>query len=303
MILLIIGVILAIVAIIMFGCAIVFTDSDDKKAVTTGGAIAAAIAAALIVVSCIGTVPTGHTGVVTTFGRVESYTLDSGVHMVAPWQNIVKMDNRVQKETVNLSCFSSDIQEVNMVFTINYQIKKSDAMTIYSTIGKKYYETVVQPSIAESVKIVAARYSAEELVGMRSKLAEEIESDLANKLTAYNIEVVGTSIEDMDFTDAFTDAVEKKQVATQEKLTAQTEAEKKVIEAQAAADVRKVEADAQAYEKLAIAEAEAAANREIAESLTRNLIDYYYANRWDGKLPTVTGNSGSAIFDFRDIAE
>ena len=260
-------------------------------------AIAAVLAAALCVLSCVATVPTGHTGVVTTFGRVENYTLDAGVHMVKPWQQVVKMDNRVQKQTVKLACFSSDIQEVNMSYTINYQIRKADAMTLYSTVGVSYYNTVVSPNIAEAVKVATARYTAEELVGMRDELANAIELILSDKLEQYNIEVVSTSIEDMDFTDAFTDAVEAKQVAQQNKLKAQTEAEQRVIEANAAAEVRKVQADAEAYELLARAEAEAEANRKISESLTRDLIDYAYAQRWDGKLPRiVSGQEGGGVF-------
>ena len=43
---------------------------------------------------------------------------------------------------------------------------------------------------------------------------------LPASLAAYNIELVGASIENMDFTDAFTDAVEAKQVAEQNKLRA-----------------------------------------------------------------------------------
>ena len=39
----------------------------------------------LVFVGSIVTVGTGHTGVVTTFGRVEDYTLDAGFHMKAPW--------------------------------------------------------------------------------------------------------------------------------------------------------------------------------------------------------------------------
>ena len=115
-------------------------------------AIALVLSAALTVLSCVATVPTGHTGVVTTFGKVEDYTLDAGVHLVKPWQQVVKMDNRVQKQTVKLACFSSDIQEVNMAYTINYQIRKADAMTLYSSVGVAYYDTVVSPNIAEAVK-------------------------------------------------------------------------------------------------------------------------------------------------------
>ena len=257
-------------------------------------AIALVIAAALCVLSCVTTVPTGHTGVVTTFGHVENFTLDAGVHMVKPWQQVVKMDNRVQKQTVKLACFSSDIQEVNMAYTINYQIRKADAMTLYSTVGVAYYSTVVSPNIAEAVKVATARYTAEELVGMRDELANAIELILSEKLEQYNIEVVSTSIEDMDFTDAFTDAVEAKQVAQQNKLKAQTEAEQRVIEANAAAEVKKVQADAEAYEVLARAEAEAEANRKISESLTRDLIDYNYAQNWDGRLPSILSGQGQS---------
>ena len=256
-----------------------------------------------VALSCVQSVPTGHTGVVTTFGKVENTTLDSGVHFVMPWQKVVKMDNRVQKQTADLSCFSSDIQEVNLTYTINYQIKKSDAQNIYRTIGVDYYHTVIQPCITESVKVVTARYTAEQLVGKRNELASAIEEDLAGKLLSYNIELVSTSIENMDFTDAFTDAVEAKQVAQQNKLRAETEAEQKVIEAKAAAEVRKVNADAAAYEVRAKAEAEAEANRMISESLTQSLISYTYAQTWDGKLPTVMTGEGSSMLPVLDVNE
>ena len=243
--------------------------------------VGALFCAGILLLSCFETVPTGHTGVVTTFGRVENTTLDSGVHFKLPWQKVVKMDNRVQKQTVTMPCFSSDIQEVNMVYTLNYQIKKSDAQNIYRTIGESYYQTVVQPCIAESVKVATAQYTAEQLVGSRSELAEKIEADLTQKLLAYNIELVSTSIENMDFTDAFTDAVEAK----------------------AAAEVRKVNADAEAYEVRAKAEAEAEANRLISESLTQSLIDYTYAQAWNGKLPTVMTGDGSSMVPVLDVNE
>ena len=259
----------------------------------------------LIALSCYVSVPTGHTGVVTTFGSVENYTLEAGMHFKLPWQEVIKMDNRVQKSTQELPCFSSDIQEVNITYTVNYQISKQDAMTIYKTIGTGYFNTVIAPCITESVKIVTARYSAEALVSSRSLMAEEIEQVLEAKLRAYNIELVGTSIENMDFTDAFTDAVEAKQVAEQNKLRAETEAEQRVIEANAAAEIKKVEADAAAYELLTKAQAEAEANQKIAESLTESLIAYTYVETWDGKLPTVmTGENGMVpVLNITEAAE
>lgn len=263
------------------------------------------IGVGLIAMSCYTSVPTGHTGVVTTFGSVENYTLEAGIHFKLPWQEVIKMDNRVQKSTLEMSCFSSDIQEVTMTYTVNYQISKQDAMTIYKTIGTNYYNTVIAPCITESVKIVTARYNAEELISSRSEMAQQIEEELEGKLLAYNIVLVGTSTENMDFTDAFTDAVEAKQVAEQNKLRAQTEAEQRVIEANAAAEIKKVEAEADAYEVKTRAEAEAEANRKIAESLTDALIAYQYAQSWDGKLPTFMNGEGGMLpmFDMGELVQ
>ena len=247
--------------------------------------VLAAVIALIFAISCFSFVTTGHTGVVTLFRKVEDYTLDSGVHFKNPFARVIKMDNRIQKESVELSCFSSDIQEVEVVFTLNYQISKEYAMNIYKTIGKNYFDTAVSPIITESVKTVAARYTAEDLINKRNELAMAIETDMKEKLLIFNIELVSTSIEDMDFTDAFTDAVEAKQVAAQNKLRAETEAAQRVVEAEAEAQIRRVTAEAEAYEILQRAEAEAQANQKLAESITDRLIEYRYYEVWDGKLP------------------
>ena len=246
-------------------------------------------------ISCTVKVPTGHTGIVTTFGRVEDGTLDAGISFKLPWQKVVKMDNRVQKQTIELSCFSADIQEVSMVYTVNYQIDKENAQNIYRTVGTDYYNTAVAPCITEAVKIVTAQYTAEELVANRSNLAMAIEQELAEKLIQYDVELVSTSIEDMDFTDAFTNAVEEKQIATQNKLTAETNAETARIEAQAEADIKVIEAEAEADALLIRAEAEAEANEKIAASLTDGVLQKMYYETWNGELPTVYGGDGNLI--------
>jgi regulator of protease activity HflC (stomatin/prohibitin superfamily) len=279
--------------------------------------VAVGIAAILLIVlacSCFATVPTGHTGIITTFGKVENQTLEAGMHFKLPWQKVINMDNRNQKSTLTLTCFSSDIQEVSVVYTINYQIEKKNAQNIYKSIGTDYFNTVMTPRINEAVKKMVALYDAEALIESREKLSTEIFDILVKDLAAYNVQVVSASIENIDFTDAFTSAVEAKQVAAQNKLKAEIEqeqanneakaaAERAKIEAQAKADaakiaaeaaaevaktkanadaeVARIEADAEEYRK----EKEAAANKAVADSLTPELLQYFYINGWDGKLP------------------
>ena len=282
--------ILAIILAIAGICITIYNGCENGAGPAIGSAIATVIICGILFgVSFIGTVPTGYTGILTTFGKVENVTLDAGLNTKAPWQKIITMDNRVQKQTVELSCFSSDIQEVSMMYTVNYQISATNAMTIYKTIGVNYYNNVIVPNITEAVKTCTAKYTAEALVNNRNELSVAIEEDLTNRLNSYNIILVSTAIEDMDFTDAFTNAVEAKQVAQQNKLKAETEAEQKVIEAEAAAKVKAVEADAEAYKIKIKADAEAAANKEIAASLTEALINYMYYQTWNGELPEVSG--------------
>ncbi|MBO5196475.1 MAG: prohibitin family protein [Clostridia bacterium] len=282
----ILGTILALILFVIFGFK---KDGKGYTWAVNAKQFIALLGILVMAASCVAKVPTGHTGVVTTFGHVEDYTYEAGIHLKNPLSNVINMDNRTQKETLELSCFSSDIQEVNITYTVNFQIDKENAQTIYKTIGEKYYDKIIIPRIQDSVKTVAAKFTAENLVGSRNDLSEQIETVLKESLAEHNIQLVGSSVENMDFTDAFTEAVEAKQVAEQNKLKAQTEAQQKVIEAEAAAQVKVIEAQAEADAILAKATAEAEANQKLAASITDELIDYQYAEKWDGELPQITG--------------
>lgn len=215
---------------------------------------------------CIASVDTGHVGVVKTFGKVEDYTFDSGFHLKAPWNSVTQINNQVQKTTIELPCFSSDIQEVNTTYTVNYQIAKGNAQNLYRDIGVNYLDTVVNPTIQETVKTIIARYTAEDLIAKRAEVAVEIETLLTTNLSRYNIDVSSTAIENMDFTDSFTAAVEAKAVAAQQKLQAQIEQERLTMEAKQAAERAQVEAQAQAAVNKINAEAQAEVDKIKAEA-------------------------------------
>lgn len=132
----------------------------------------------------------------------------------------------------------------------------------------------------------------------------------------YGITIISIAIEDIDFTDAFTNAVEAKQVAAQNKLTAETEQAQKTMEEQAAAERAVIAANAEAEKAIIAANAdlevvkvqaeaalyagekEAEMNKRISESLTGGLVDYYWIKQWDGKLPTtVLDSNGNYMID------
>ena len=276
------------------------------------GSVIALIVAIILAFSMIKTVPTGYTGILTTFGKVEPNAVSAGVHVIAPWQKIVKLDNRTQKVSVETDTFSKDIQQVKVSLAVNFCIDQATAQELYKTVGVNYYESVVLPRILENVKAVVAEYSAENLVAKRGELSDEILTRLTDDAAAYGINIISISVEDIDFTDEFTDAVERKQVASQNKLAAETEQAQKTMEEQAAADRAVISAKAKAEQDVIAANAElevtkiqaeaalyagekeAEMNKRIAESLTPNLVKYYYIKQWEGVLPkTVLGEDNS----------
>ena len=322
----IIGVILAIICIVVG-----VVKYDDEHLITSKSlrTVFKTFIPLIVVALCtffgsISIVPTGNTGVVTVFGHVEDYTLDAGFHCIAPWKDVVNMDNRTQIYTTALSCFSSDIQEVSVAYSVNYCISKADAQTIYRTIGTGYLETVMEPKIQEAVKGVIAKYNAEKLVEQRGTLSTQIDEVLTASLIPYNIEVVSTSLANIDFTDSFTNAVEAKQVAEQNKLRAQTEQEQAIIEANAAAERQVIQAQAQADASVVAAKAdaevqqigadaaeyagkkEAAILSNIGEQMTKypGLEKYYYFQHWNGELPeTMLGSNTGIIMDMTSTSK
>ena len=287
-------------------------EMDEFKWGHMVGSFVVLIVAVILAFSMIKTVPTGYTGILTTFGKVEPNTVSAGVHVIAPWQKIVKLDNRTQKVSVETDTFSKDIQQVKVSLAVNFCIDQATAQELYKTVGVNYYESVVLPRILENVKAVVAEYSAENLVAKRGELSDEILTRLTDDAAAYGINIISISVEDIDFTDEFTDAVERKQVATQNKLAAETEQAQKTMEEQAAADRAVISAKAKAEQDVIAANAElevtkiqaeaalyagekeAEMNKRIAESLTPNLVKYYYIKQWEGVLPkTVLGEDNS----------
>lgn len=260
-------------------------------------------------------VPAGHTGILTTFGKVEDRILTEGLNWKSPFQKVIKMDNRTQKKVEEFQAFSSDIQEVNIMLAVNYSINQETAQNLYRTVGVEYYTNIVYPRLLESTKSVFSSYTAEQLIGNRENLSNEIKDLVIPDVARYGIIISDISVQDIDFTDAFTNAVEAKQVAAQDKLTAETkqaqltmeaeqEAQRQVIKAQADAEqakiaaqadleVTKIQADAAEYAGLK----EAIRIKAISQALTQDVLKYYYIQQWNGKLPdTMLSDNISYLF-------
>lgn len=288
--------------------------------------IAIVLAVIVIIASCISIVPTGHTGILTTFGRVEDKNLPEGINFHAPWQTITTMTNKEQIFTETNLCFSADLQEVSYTYTVKYSLSSSATPNIYKTVGVNYFDVLIKPHVNNAIKAEFGLVKAENMTELRTQLQDNIDTTVSTLASQYGIEVT-VVIDDFDFSDAYTDAIEAKQVAEQEALrdktqqqmetertrqeaertriqaendaavreiNANAEAEAARIKAQADFEVAQLEADAIAYK----GEKEAEATKALAEAITDDVVAYEYAQNWSGELPTyMMGNGTLPIVD------
>lgn len=286
-----------------------------------------ALAGITMFIACTSTVPTGHTGILSTFGRVEDISLGNGLNFHKPWQTIVTMTNKEQTFTESNLSFSKDLQEVAYTYTVKYSLLSSAAPSIYKTVGTDYFNILIKPQVNNAVKVAFGKREAQKMTENRLAIQNEINDSVRAYAVDYGIEVM-VFLDNFDFTDAYTNAVEAKQVAEQEalrdktqqqmetertrqtaertkiqaendaairKINADADAEAARVKAQADYDVAQLEADAIAYRGQKEAEATAA----LAAAITPEVVSYQYAQNWSGELPQymMGGNGALPIID------
>ncbi len=234
----------------------------------------------IIGANCFTIVDAGHTGVIVTLGKVNEGVLQEGIHVKAPFiQKIIKIDNRIVKLEVDTEAFSKDLQTVTTTIAINYRVDTSKSYSIYKNIGANYEQVLVTPAVNEVLKAITAKYTAEESVTNRTLISDGLIKGLNEKLNAIGLYVADVNIINFDFSEAFIDAIEEKQVAEQKLLKAETEKQTAITNAEAEAQATKIKADA-----------EAEANNKIKNSLNDDIIRSKFYDKWDGRLPEAMGS-------------
>lgn len=247
--------------------------------------IAIIVVVAILLMNSLTVVQAGHTGVVTTFGKVNEGVLQEGIHFKIPFaQAVVMIDNRIQKLEVNTEAFSKDLQSVNTMLAINYRVDTAKSYSIYKNIGADYESVLVVPAVNEVLKAITATYTAEESVTNRQLISDGLVKGLNDKLNDIGLYVTDVNIIDFDFSEAFITAIEEKQVAQQKLLKAETEKKTSITNAQADAEAKKIRA-----------QGEAEANKSISASLTDQVLENKKIEKWNGELPRVSGGSGTII--------
>lgn len=185
----------------------------------------------IILINSIKVIPTGYVGIKTRFGKVQDDVITEGLNTKVPFiENVVKIDCRTKKIEKSSEGSTKDMQTAIVTIALNYNVVKDSSNILYKEVGKNYEDIIIIPSVLESTKSAMAQYTAEEFITKRAEVSNKIQETLIAKIEKRGFKVTEFNITNIEFSDEYNKAIEKKAVKQQEVFTAQAELEKQKIQ-------------------------------------------------------------------------
>jgi regulator of protease activity HflC (stomatin/prohibitin superfamily) len=208
---------------------------------------------------------------------------------------------------------SNEGQQINLDVVIQYQVIKEEAALLYQDWGGAdiafVQDQVVRQYTRSQVPVVASKYGWEEITsGKRDVINNEISQGLNTEFAKRHMRLISFAVREVHLPQSLQTALDQKiqaqQQAEQQKYQlqqAKVKAEQDVAQATGQANALKAQAEGEAQATLTRAKAQAEANRQLAQSLTPELIRYQQLQRWDGKLPVFSGGNATPLIDATSI--
>jgi regulator of protease activity HflC (stomatin/prohibitin superfamily) len=299
-------------AVLIIGAIIAFNKESGIRVVAS---VILGAAIALFGMSFV-IIPSGYTGVKTTFGQIAEETLPNGFNWKTPFIEFIEIVNNkqqdagfAQKDSKIWGETSEKVPVYMADVTVTYQIDNEKSAWIYANVSDYKSQLISDAMVASALKDAAVQFTAEQ-VTVRSNIEpaaqKELQESLDNKYGQNVVHILKVVINNMDFEDSYNEAINQKNLASKQaeaqaiqnqieidKATKDAETQRIAAEAQATAETAKAQGEADAIRIKA--EAEAEANRKLSESLTDNVLRNKLYDKWNGELPKVSNDSAPLV--------
>lgn len=299
-------------AVLVIGAIVAFNKESVIGAITS---VILGAAIALFGMSFV-IIPSGYTGVKTTFGQIAEETLPNGFNWKTPFIESIEIVNNkqqdagfAQKDSKIWGETSEKVPVYMADVTVTYQIDNEKSAWIYANVSDYKSQLISDAMVASALKNAAVQFTAEQ-VTIRSNIEptaqKELQESLNNKYGENVVHILKVVINNMDFEDSYNEAINQKNLAVKQaeaqaiqnqieidKATKDAETQRIAAEAQATAETAKAQGEADAI-RIKV-EAEAEANRKLSESLTDNVLRNKLYDKWNGELPKVSNDSAPLV--------
>lgn len=292
------------IVLVIFGIVVRIIDSakNNEKHIIWISIVGAVV---IIISQAFTIIPTGFTGVRSTFGQIDKNVVSNGFNLKIPFvqsveqvnnkqQDIVFKDSKVWSETSNRTAIYYDN------ITVTYQIAADKSSWIFSNISD-YKSNLITTSLVSS-GIKSASKGLEDVKATNRSIIEPlaqkcIQKSIDDKYGSGVLTINKVVIENADFDDDYNQAIADKQKAQLAKEQQDIVNEQNIAKAKAEAEAAVTKANGEAEAKKIAAEAEAEANAKLEKSLTENILKDKYFQKWNGELPQVVSDGDGLIYD------
>src|SRR5262244_3368711 len=193
-------------------------------------------------------IPTGHVGVLTLFGKVTGDVLPEGIHLINPLKSVEKLSVQTQSRKESANVPSKEGLILSLDTSLLFRLDKDKAAQVYQSVGSDYAEKIVEPELRSAIRGATAAHSSNDLyTNGRELVQQQIEGDLRAQLGPRGVVVEAVLLRDVQLPALLKASIEAKQQAEQEALRMsfilqkeKQEAERKSIEAKGIADFQKI---------------------------------------------------------------
>jgi regulator of protease activity HflC (stomatin/prohibitin superfamily) len=210
-------ILIAAVALISFGSAVVVRNNEDKSIAMGVGSVLVVVLALFVLFTSMTTVSARSVGVVTSMGKYQG-TLTPGMHFTAPWANVEEFSTQVQyldldgnKDHVNVTYKGGGTGAINAV--IRWRIDSEDAKALWAKYRTfdKVTEQLVNSSAKDSIAVVAGSYSPDVVRDgtKRREIAEAVKNDLEKTIGNDGVNIDSVSIKGVEVSKDTKDAYDK----------------------------------------------------------------------------------------------
>jgi regulator of protease activity HflC (stomatin/prohibitin superfamily) len=214
-----------------------------------------------LLLSTIKIIEPGKVGVQTLFGKVQNETLESGLHVINPFNEVTTFSIQTENYTMSaksgegqvegddaIRVLSSDGLEVTIDLSVLYKVTPNKAPYIYQNIGEDYVNKIVRPVTRTAIRDNAVNYQAVDLYSTkREEFQFKINKTISDNFAKNGLEVQQILVRNITLPATVRASIESKIQAEQDAQKMQfvlqkerQEADRKRVEAQGIADYQKI---------------------------------------------------------------
>lgn len=267
----------------------------------------------VLLLSLIVLIDAQQVGVLVTPSGVVDEELHTGWHVVAPWNDVHKMDKTVwvytcaqatnegsQPNADAIWAPTKDGIKVGFDVSVSWRITPTEASWIYQNVtendggnsGRYLWleDNVIRTKLKSALALTVSNYTPIEVYSIkREEIQQRVEERMRKEILTYKLLLDQIDLREVYYNKEYEAAINAKKLAEQEamrlvEVTKQKEEQLKQAEIEKNIAIQKAEGEAKALQI-----------KGNSLSMNPKIIQLEWINKWDGKLPNYMMGNGQGV--------